>query len=118
MARPEQASRWGPGLVPQAPRSSGHTASAPGLSPNTDLWDRGITIKPAVRTTQMVAEDDSRTHANIFIHTHKDPMYLFCAGIHWNPNNNIGVFNVKYYPFLKITLGKLHMPMPSASGRD
>lgn len=57
VARPGQGS-----LVPQAPRSSGHTASAPGPSPDTDLWDRGITIKPAMRTTQMVAQDDSRTH--------------------------------------------------------
>lgn len=71
VARPGQGS-----LVPQAPRSSGHTASAPGLSPDTDLWDSGITIKPAMRTTQMVAQDDSRTQAHmhgnssIFIHLH------------------------------------------------
>ncbi len=64
MARPGQGSGWGLGLVPQAPRSSGHTASAPGPSPDTDLWDRGITIKPAVRTTQMVAQDDSRTNTH------------------------------------------------------
>lgn len=62
MARPVQDSGWGLGSVPLAPCSSGHTASAPGQSPDTDLWDRGITMKPAVRTTQMVAQDDSRTN--------------------------------------------------------
>lgn len=85
MARPVQGSGWGLGLVPQAPRSSGHTASAPGPSPDTDLWDRGITIKPAVRTTQMVAQDDSRTNTHrhtcmqiqiyLYIHT-STYMYL------------------------------------------
>lgn len=64
VARPGRGSGWGLGLVPQAPRSTGHTASAPGPSPDTDLWDRGITIKPAVRTTQMVAQDDSRTNTH------------------------------------------------------
>lgn len=72
MAKPGQGSGWGLGLVPQAPRSSGHTASAPGPSPDTDLWDRGITIKPAVRTTQMVAQDDSRTNRHRCTHTHSN----------------------------------------------
>lgn len=62
MARPGQDSGWSLGSVPLAPCSSGHTASAPGPSQDTDLWDRGITMKPAVRTTQMVAQDDSRTN--------------------------------------------------------
>lgn len=65
MARAGQGSGWGLGLVPQAPRSTGHTASALGQSQDTDLWDRGITIKPAVRTTQMVAQDDSRTNTHM-----------------------------------------------------
>lgn len=83
VARPGQGS-----LVPQAPRSSGHTASAPGPSPDTDLWDRGITIKPAMRTTQMVAQDDSRTQAHmhvnpsIFMHLHKHLYVSFDTDIH------------------------------------
>lgn len=44
VARPKKDSRWGLGLLPQAPRSTGHTASAPGPNLDTDLWDRGITI--------------------------------------------------------------------------
>lgn len=82
VARPGQGSGWGLGLVPQAPRSNGHTASAPGPSPDTDLWDRGITFKPAVRTTQMVAQDDSRTNThrhtklNILIQSYKHLLYM------------------------------------------
>lgn len=89
MARPGQGS-----LVPQAPRSSGHTASAPGPSPDTDLWDRGITIKPGMRTTQMVAQDDNRTQShmhgnlNVFIHSHKHLYAPFHTDIHLNSTNN------------------------------
>ena len=88
VAGPGQGSGWGLGLVPQAPCSSGHTASAPGLSPDTDLWDRGITIKPAVRTTQMVAQDDSRTNTNRHTYTtshiqsHMRLFVPFCTEIH------------------------------------
>lgn len=90
VARPGQGSGWGLGLVPQAPRSSGHTASAPGPSPDTDLWDRGITIKPAVRTTQMVAQDGSRTNTHrltyteIQIHSHTHLYALFYSDIQRN----------------------------------
>lgn len=83
---PGQGSGWGLSLVPQAPRSTGHTASAPGPSPDTDLWDRGITIKPAVRTTQMVAQDDSRTntHMHVLTHSHIHLYVPFFTGIHRN----------------------------------
>lgn len=88
MARPGQGSGWGLGLVPQAPRSNGHTASAPGPSPDTDLWDRGITFKPAVRTTQMVAQDDSRT--NTHRHTKlKKNVSTGCALIEVIPQNHV-----------------------------
>lgn len=89
MARPGQGS-----LVPQPPRSSGHTASAPGPSPDTDLWDRGITIKPGMRTTQMVAQDDSRTQSHMhgnsytFLHSHKHLYVPFHTYTHINSTDN------------------------------
>lgn len=92
VARPGRGSGWGLGLVPQAPRSSGHTASAPGLSPDIDLWDRGITIKPAVRTTQMVAQDDSGTnthmHMHAFRYTYAFKHTLICASFFFTQISN------------------------------
>lgn len=95
VARPGQGSSWGLGLVPQAPRSSGHTASAPGPTPDTDLWDRGITIKPAMRTTQMVAQDDRRTnthtdtHARRFRWTYTFTHVPLYTDVHRNPHDLI-----------------------------
>lgn len=99
VARPGRGSGWGLGLVPQAPRSSGHTASAPGPSPDIDLWDRGITIKPAVRTTQMVAQDDSgtnthrhtRTQIQILMHSSMHLYVLFFFFLHRYPPKSIDI---------------------------
>lgn len=42
VARPGEGSAGGLGSVPRAPHSSDHTASAPGLNPDADLWHRGL----------------------------------------------------------------------------
>lgn len=86
---------------PLVPCSSGHTASAPGQSPDTDLWDRGITMKPAVRTTQMVAQDDSRTNTqehmlhilNDFTHTVHSHVLFKNRYIDISLNNDLKCFN-------------------------
>lgn len=123
MARPGQGSGWGFGLVPQAPRSSGHTGSAPGLSPDTDLWDRGITIKPAVRTTQMVAHNDSHTNTNrhtcsqsqIYLHIYTS---LICVLLNRCRNTvaqtvKLNIFTQCYFGrenMKRMKYEKMHMP--------
>lgn len=106
---PGQGSGWGLSLVPQAPRSTGHTASASGPSPDTDLWDRGITIKPAVRTTQMVAQDNSRTNTHMHptqllthSHVHLLCTFFFYTGTHRNQNSYTYNSSKQKYCYLKV----------------
>lgn len=69
------------GLVPQAPRSTGHTASAPGPSPDTDLWDvwrgdyRQTIHEDHPRWQQGMTTAHMHRNPNIFIHP-RQRLYL------------------------------------------
>lgn len=85
MAGPGQGS-----LVPQAPRSTGHTASAPGPSPDTDLWDAGGDYRQTIhedhpRWQQGMTATHMRRNSNIFRCSHRHLCVPFDTDTGVNP---------------------------------
>lgn len=81
------------GLVPQAPRSTGHTASAAGPSPDTDLWDGGVgggdyhqTIhEDHPRWKQGMTAAHMHRNSDIFIHSQEHLYIPFNTDADVNP---------------------------------
>lgn len=88
VARTGQDSSWGLGLVPQAPRVTEAHSNSSRPEPGHWFMGQGITIKPSMRTTQMVAEDNSRTNTHVHIHISdhnwcEDVYPHFCKNPEW-----------------------------------